>query len=452
MSDTAYEVNFDGIVGPTHHYGGLAYGNLASMGSRFDVSNPRAAVLEGLTKMKRLMELGVKQAVLPPQERPDFATLRRLGYHGRESDVLARMAKEAPDLLAACWSASSMWAANAATVSPSGDTDDRRVHFTPANLVSQFHRSLEPPLTGEVLRRIFPDETRFAHHEPVPPSLAFGDEGAANHTRLCRSYERPGIELFVYGRRGLNLQQRHPATFPARQTREASDAVARLHGLYPTRVVFARQNPGVIDAGVFHNDVIAVGNRNVFLYHDAAFADTKTVVRNLKQAYAGGCQDELTLVEISSNRLTVAEAVATYLFNSQLVSLADGSMCLVAPAECRDRVRVQEVVHEILAGPNPIRSAVYVEVRQSMKNGGGPACLRLRVVLTEEELSRSHSGVFLTDELFAELWEWANRHYRDRLTFSDLADPRLVDETRSALDALTGILGLGSLYAFQRNR
>src|SRR5687768_11173563 len=179
----AYEVNFDGLVGPTHNYAGLSYGNVASMSHKRSVSSPRQAALQGLAKMKFLADLGVKQAVLPPHPRPDIAALRRIGFTGSDADVLAKVQREDPVLLAAVSSSSSMWAANAATVSPSADTSDGRMHFTPANLVSLFHRSLEAPTTAAVLRAIFNDEKHFAHHPPLPATMHFSDEGAANHTR-----------------------------------------------------------------------------------------------------------------------------------------------------------------------------------------------------------------------------------------------------------------------------
>ena len=210
--------------------------------------------------------------MLPPQERPDVAALRALGFHGRDADVVARAARQAPELLAACSSAAAMWAANAATVSPSADCADGRVHFTPANLVTHFHRALEAPTTTRVLRAIFADTARFCVHDPLPAAPQFGDEGAANHTRFGEAIDRPGVELFVYGRRGLSAGP-VPARYPARQTREASEAIARRHGLDPARVVFAQQRPDTIDAGVFHNDVIAVGEGGLLLCHERAFVD-----------------------------------------------------------------------------------------------------------------------------------------------------------------------------------
>ena len=110
------EVNFDGLVGPTHNYAGLALGNVASMRHGGLEANPREAALQGLAKMKSLMDAGYAQGVLPPQQRPDLGALRALGFSGSDERVLARAAGEAPQILRAVCSASSMWTANAATV------------------------------------------------------------------------------------------------------------------------------------------------------------------------------------------------------------------------------------------------------------------------------------------------------------------------------------------------
>jgi succinylarginine dihydrolase len=446
----AVEVNLDGLAGPTHTFGGLAYGNLASMRHGGTVSNPRAAALQGIAKMKLLADLGVPQAVLPPHERPDIPTLRRFGFSGSDAEVAARAAREAPDLFAAAGSASAMWAANAATVSPGADTADGRVHFTPANLASQLHRSLEPPMTTLLLRRIFGDPSVFAHHDPLPGGVALGDEGAANHIRLCREHGAPGLEIFVFGRSGAGEPLRGGGAFPARQAKEASLAVARLHGLDPGRTLFLSQSPEIIDAGVFHNDVISVSNRRVLLHHSLAFAGGATAAEAMRRRLADRCGADLVAVEVRSDELPVALAVRSYLFNSQLVDLPDGAMALIAPVDCREIPEVLRVVDRILGDDNPIAKVRFVDLRESMKNGGGPACLRLRVVLTGDEASRAHSGVFLTERLHADLVAWVGRHYRDRLALEDLADPALLAESRAALDALTEILALGSIYRFQR--
>lgn len=448
MADTAYEVNFDGIVGPTHNYAGLSFGNLASQKHGLAVSNPKEAALQGLRKMRYLADLGLKQAVLPPHQRPSISTLRRLGFGGGDADVIDRAWREDTRLLAAVYSASSMWAANAATVSPSADSTDGRVHFTPANLVTQFHRSIEPPQTAAILKAIFADESAFAHHDPLPAANWCADEGAANHTRLCANYGAPGVEIFVYGRSASGASA--PLKYPARQTLEASAAIARLHLLDPTAAIFARQHPGAIDAGVFHNDVVTVGNRNVLLYHACAYADSARVMEQIERKFSQSSSGPLYLIRVGQDEVSLSEAIETYLFNSQLVTLTDGSMSLIAPIECREHPRAEQLIARLIESDNPIRSVHYLDVRQSMKNGGGPACLRLRVVLNDRELALAHPGVFLNDGLYAELTTWVERHYRDVLRPEDLADPKLAQESREALDELTRILRLGAIYPFQR--
>ena len=447
----AWEVNFDGMVGPTHNYAGLSYGNVASMRYGETVSNPREAALQGLKKMRLLMDLGVKQGVLPPQERPHIATLRRVGFAGSDEEVLALATKEAPDLLTPIYSASSMWAANAATVSPSYDSADGRVHLTPANLMTHLHRSLEPPETARILRTLFPDQHRFSHHPPLPEGATLCDEGAANHLRLCPAHNAPGVEVFVYGRTAFRKAREGPTVFPARQTREASEAVARLHRLDPARTMFVRQNPDLIDAGVFHNDVISVANERVLFYHNSAFAGGGAVVEEIKSRLQVHCGCELSTIEVNAKELSPAEAVTTYLFNSQIVTLPGADMAFVAPTECEENPRTRAIIERILAeDTNPIRAVHYVNIRQSMKNGGGAACLRRRIVLNQDQMESLHPGVLLTQKLYDDLRAWIVRHYRSRLTFKDLADPALLAESCSALDELTQILDLGSIYDFQQ--
>lgn len=445
----SYEVNFDGLVGPTHNYGGLSYGNVASQSNSQQGSNPREAARQGLAKMKALADMGFKQGVLAPQERPDVAALRRLGFSGSDAEVIQRAAKEAMPLLVASCSASSMWVANAATVSPSADTADGRVHFTAANLNCKYHRSIEHPTTSRVLGAMFSNDKHFAHHAALPAVAQFGDEGAANHTRFCRTYGETGVEFFVYGRSAFDSRYPAPQKYPARQTLEASQAVARLHGLSDDGVVYAQQNPSVIDQGVFHNDVIAVGNGEVLFYHEDAFLETDAVLGQLraKLASKGG---NFQAICVPRAAVTVEDAVRSYLFNSQLLSRDDGSMLLVVPEECRNNERVWAYLGQLTSQGGPVREVKVFDLKQSMQNGGGPACLRLRVALKETELAAVNQGVIMTASLYDTLLQWVDKHYRDRLGEADLADPQLLVECRTALDELTQILKLGSVYPFQR--
>lgn len=437
------EVNFDGLVGLTHHYAGLSFGNEASTRHRFQVSSPKKAAQEGLLKMKALADAGFLQAVIPPLERPDIPMLRQLGFTGRDEQVLTKAAVQAPELLSAVSSASSMWVANAATVCPSADSLDGKVHFTVANLNNKFHRHIEAPQTETLLRAIFADQDYFSVHSALPQVAMFGDEGAANHNRLGGEYGQPGVQLFIYGREEGGPQC--PARYPARQTLEASRAVARLNQVNPHQVVFAQQNPAVIDQGVFHNDVIAVSNRQVLFCHEEAFVEQPALLDTLAERVPG-----FMPVVVPAQAVSVEEAVRTYLFNSQLLSKADGSMMLVLPQEADEHTGVRRYLDTLLAADNPINELKIFDLRESMANGGGPACLRLRVVLNNAEQQAFNPAIIMNDQLFNTLNNWVERYYRDRLTQSDLADPQLLREGREALDTLTQILRLGSVYPFQR--
>jgi succinylarginine dihydrolase len=450
----AHEINFDGLVGPTHNYAGLSYGNVASLANRATPSRPREAALQGLAKMKALAELGLPQAVLPPHERPDVGALRALGFAGDDRAVLARARREAPELLAACSSASAMWTANACTVAPSADTADGRVHFTPANLVSKLHRSLEAATTTRVLRALFRDPAHFVVHEPLPGGAALGDEGAANHTRFCTAHGNRGLHCFVYGVRALEPDSPRPARFPARQSFEACAAIARRHQLAPQRTVFLQQHPAAIDAGAFHNDVVAVGHRHLHFHHELAFLGGREATETLALAARETLGRDLVDLEVPTAAVSLADTIRSYLFNSQLVTLpgAAGSeaFALIAPAECQRTPAVAAYLERLVADPfSPIRQVHYCDLRQSMRNGGGPACLRQRVVLTATERARLPAGVFIDAASVARLEAWVHRHYREELHFDDLADPALLEESRRALDELTALLGLGSVYPFQ---
>jgi len=439
----AVEANCDGLVGPTHSFAGLAPGNLASEIHKGEASNPRGAVVEGLAKMRLLHDLGLPQFVLPPHERPDVGFLRSLGFGGSDAAVIEAAGRNAPELLNTACSASPMWAANAATVTPSADAADGRVHFTPANLLTNLHRSLEGEQTTRALRALFPDEARFAVHDPLPAQPHFADEGAANHVRLCAEHGGAGVNLFVWGR---DAWEGWSGRFPARQTLQAFEAVQRRHGA--GGAVFARQARRAIEAGVFHNDVVCVGARTCLFFHEAAFEDRIGMEADVRAA-AGF---EPQFVEVAEADLPLGEAVRSYLFNSMLVALpGDGRLTLIAPMEVAETPSARAVADGLVSSNGPIGRVEYVDVRQSMRNGGGPACLRLRVVLTDAELAATNPGQRFDPALQARLEAWAGARYRDRLLPADLADPSLLVESRTALDELTQILELGSgFYPFQR--
>lgn len=422
---TLVEINFDGLVGPSHNYAGLSLGNLAATKNAGETSYPRAAALQGVAKMRGNMARGLAQGFLLPLPRPNSALL----------DALAIDATADSALTAAAWSASSMWTANAATVSPAPDTGDGRCHLTPANLSTMLHRAQEWPDTQRQLALAFADDRHFAVHDAVPAS--FGDEGAANHMRFCEGHGAPGVEVFVYGRPG--------GRFPARQHEQASRAVARRHGLHPARTVFVEQNPDAIAAGAFHNDVVAVANERVLFTHALAFADQSRAYDAIRKAFPA-----LEVVEVPADAVSLADAITSYLFNAQLISLPEGDpgsgsgagMALIVPTECRDNARVWGWLEGMLAGNGPIRQVIPVDVRQSMANGGGPACLRLRVVADPVTVDPR----FMLSEAKADLLEAAiAAHWPEQIDPADIGNAALARDVRAARASLLETLDLSEL-------
>lgn len=441
MSSTdTLEVNFDGLIGPSHNYGGMSDGNLASQTNAGDISNPREAALQGLEKTRMLVRAGFVQGVLPPLERPDLGFLVDAGFNGSDAAIIEGAARSAPQLLKAAYSASSMWTANAATISPSADTSDGRLHITSANLSSMLHRSIEHPETTASLAAIFDHEAHFAVHAALPMHADFSDEGAANHVRLSAGHGEAGVELFVYGRdAGESV-----TGFPARQTRLASQAVIRSHGLTGSRAVLARQAKTAINVGAFHNDVVCVGTLDTLFFHEHAFEDTEATLNDLRVAADG--LFELKPVMVPDAEVPLADAIKSYLFNSQLLLWpGEDRLVLLAPLETQETDTTRAYCDRLVEGNGPIGRVHYVDVRQSMRNGGGPACLRLRVVMTAEERAACHQGVLLDEARIDALQDVVRATYRDRLSVADLADPAFVSECLNARECLLRELDLEQL-------
>lgn len=398
------EINFDGLIGPSHNYAGLSPGNLAATSNAGKISHPRAAALQGIAKMRANLALGLTQGILLPHRRPDHGWLASLGTSYADAPL---------HLQAQALSASAMWAANAATVSPAPDAGDERCHLTPANLVTMPHRSHEWRETQAQLKLAFAHPA-FVVHDPVPPP--FGDEGAANHMRLCAAHGEPGIEIFVYGISG--------GPFPARQHREASEAIARFHRLDPARTMFVQQSEAAIAAGAFHNDVVAVANGPILLAHELAFAEREDFYADLRAR-----MPLVEIIEVPAAEVSLADAIGSYLFNAQLVTLPDGTMALIVPEEARANANVWQWLERMVAGNGPIRRVEVVDVRESMANGGGPACLRLRVVADPATVDPR----FLVDDAKLDaLAALVERHWPEAIDPAAIGDPALVDRIERA--------------------
>lgn len=442
------EWNFDGLVGPTHHFGGLGVGNVASLEHEGRTAYPRSAALQGLEKIAAVAAAGVPQAVLPPHPRPDLAFLRSLGFAGSAAEVLEAAAASAPRALSAAWSASSMWTANAATVSPAADTRDGRMHLTVANLSSSLHRSLEPPETERIFREMFADPSSFAVHVPLPAAFALRDEGAANHMRLADRSEQRGIEIFVHGAASAAITRDVPNRFFSRQSRLASQSIARRHQLSADDTFYLTQHPDSVGAGAFHNDVVATSCQHLLIHHQLAFIDADQTLERIERRFHEKTGIALQRIEIESSELTLADAIDSYLFNSQIVVEKDAddlAMLMICPVQVCQLPAARQVVDRLVAGENPIRRVAYVDLRESMSNGGGPACLRLRVPLTKRQAAQVPPAIAWSDTLDEQLRRWVNNHYRDSLALSDLADPELAGESREALRELAGLLKLSTL-------
>lgn len=419
----SFEVNFDGLVGPTHNYAGLAHGNIHSITNKSKPSNPREAALQSLDKMKMMHDLGYKQCIIPPQERPlinNFGDYQNMAINA---------------------SASSMWVANSSTVVPSVDTENGKLNLLTANLNFTHHRRIEAPQTYITLNKIFNDPSKFLIHSPLNSDGSLDDEGAANHTRFCNSYDEEGLHFFVYGRSNDSSEET-PSKYPARQTLEASKKVAEIMQI--TNAVFAQQSAESIDAGVFHHDVIGVGNKNLYFYHEKALANETEIISKLQDSFNG----KLNFLCVKEHQVPLSLAVDTYLFNSQLIEYKDGHM-LIAPIRCRRNPLVRKYLQSIIGRNNPIKKVRYINLEQSLYNGGGPACLRLRVTMTESEFSALHPDIIFTDKLHLQLRKWVKHYYVGNLIYEDLFVPSYIKRCREALQELTNILDLGNIYPFQ---
>lgn len=428
---TTTDLQLEGLVGPTHNYAGLSFGNVASAKSAQTTSNPRAAALQSLEKMNFLHALGVPVAIMPPQPRPNLDVLRRLRYSQQGDDLLCTAHADSPSLLAATWSASSMWTANSGTVTNSSDTCDGRIHITPANLLSSLHRVIEPHTTKAFLTKLFPDTEQFCVHPSLPVTNRLGDEGAANHMCLSCKNDTKNWHIFVYGAKPPNSPL--PARFPSRQLYLASESIAHQHGIEPQRTIFLQQHPNAIDAGVFHNDVIAMSHHNFLAYHESAYLDATPLT-----------QLNVDIVQrvITSKELTLEEAVSTYFFNAQIVSLPEGGMAIIFPKEVEEHKKAHQLAQAILSEENPIEAIYFLNLRESMKNGGGPACLRLRVPMTEEEHAAMHQGACYTPRIHQRLEGLISNRYRDAISSEDLLDMQFAEEALSVQADIMTLLNL----------
>lgn len=442
------ELNIDALVGPTHHFGGLGVGNVASLSHQSQPSRPREAALEGLRKAEVVASFGVPQFVWLPPVRPNLTLLRQLGFTGSVQDQLTQAYQQSPRILSAVFSSAFMWAANSATVTPAPDARDGRMHFTPANLISSWHRWSEASERAMDLANMFPRGENYEMHLPLPSIVPLRDEGAANHMRLCGGDSRLGINVFVHGEEeGESLR----AGFFPRHTREASAALARLHQLDPQRTFFLRQHPDAIAAGVFHNDVIATSHQNLLVHHEKAFLDAEVDLRRMEAEFERFVGEPLVRREVSEAELSLEDAVRSYFFNSQIISpdrTQDSSfprMVLICPQQCREIASARKLAERLIAdASNPIEEVRYVALAESMANGGGPACLRLRVPVDESLLGAIPTRLRITSESIEKLSALIEKLYPEQLRLEDFLETECVEQLESVSGQMRSALGIAS--------
>ena len=437
-----FEVNFDGLIGPTHNYSGLSDGNIASKKNYSSPSNPKNAALQGLKKAETIINCGLKQGFFLPHERPFIPGLKRLGFNGTNEEILLSAFKHSKILLSNFSSASSMWAANAATISPSPDTQDNKIHLTPANLNTMFHRSIETEFTHQQCKIIFPTES-FVIHKPSFSISGYGDEGAANHLRISKSHNEKGFEVFVYGESGF----KNDKSSVKRQALEISRSIAVNHKLDMEKTFFLQQNHEAIKQGSFHNDIVSLSNENVFIAHEKAFQN-KDDLKKMLNIFESKI-DNFQYIEISNSEIPLEDIINSYLLNSQLITNGDNEMQLILPEEVKGFENCMSWLDK-LKQISDVKLFNFVDIRQSMMNGGGPACLRLKVILNDEELENLNQNFLMNNERLESIKLLIEREYRDELYPDDLKDPNLLDESRRVLDELTQIFGTGSIYEFQK--
>ncbi|MEK9649949.1 MAG: N-succinylarginine dihydrolase [Gammaproteobacteria bacterium] len=435
------EVYLDGIVGPYHNYGGLSEGNIASLSHRNQPSSPKTAALQGIAKARLVHSLGLMQGFFIPHERPNFSILHSLGFEGNEKEALNKVSRRSPALLNNLYSSSAMWAANAGTFSPSVDCEDSMLHITPANLATMFHRSIETDFTYLQMELIFGEVAKV--HAPLPNLSYKGDEGAANHLRISSTHDEPGFEIFVHGGSAFSRN-----TTVQRQALEASFAVATNHRLKLQKTFFIEQAPAAIAAGSFHNDIVSLANERVCIYHADAFAYPEEF-KNIREQISSELPESVFL-EISNKDISLEDLVGSYLLNSQLITKPiSKEMCLILPEEVNNYPGIQQWLLN-LPNNSPIAQLEFVDIKQSMMNGGGPACLRFKAQLQELELTKLNPKFMFNEKKFEALESLVHKYYRDRLLPKDLQDYSLLLETREFLNALTELLDLGSIYNFQK--
>ncbi|SEI00219.1 succinylarginine dihydrolase [Rheinheimera pacifica] len=427
MSDL--QLNISELPGPTFMYSGLSKDNVASVQNKHLVANPLKFAQLSLQRMRLLLDEGVPQVIFPPHRRPDMQALEVCGFTGDMSHMISSADKFSNGYLESLLAASSVWTANAATVTPSADSEDGKVHITTANLNSHYHRSIEASQTHAKLARLFSDDKFFCLHQALPGHSRFSDEGAANHMRFHVEAENRGLNVFVYSNDPDN-----PEFVQGRQTLWASKAICQLHALPDSKVLLQKQSKEAISRGIFHNDIISMNSHDLLVFHQQAYEDHESLIEKLMAQ--GIC-----CVEIKAEEFSLEHALKTYFFNSEFISGKDGGLVLVMSKSCQHDAKVQVQLDRIQTAYSKEIKTMYVDLDDSLRNGGGPACLRLRVQLNQEQFSAIPSQFLLTQNKLEALQEVVTRFYRESLSYEDVLTEIFQRNLQPVYTKLEQILG-----------
>ena len=374
------QVFIDTIPGPTNHFGGHAVGNIASMNSKNNILNPQKAALEWLEKVKKVAMIGGNQFVLPPQRRPLTHKKKTL----TQSDI----------------SSSFIWMANAGLFIPRIDTQLENNQFIPANMKQSEHRNIEHPFHQYWLKKIL-KYSKCNFHK----ILDINDEGSANSIRLWHKKNQCGVNIFVYGKPN--------ARYPIRQSKSSCEKIINI--TKPRHYILLEQTKEAIDAGVFHNDVIAFGFKNTIICHEKAFSNQKQELKKLKKIFTNSLNAPLNIVEIANNSLSLNAAVKTYLFNSQVIEI-NNKFELICPIEVKENPNSYKITEKWVT--NGLFNKVhFVNIKSSLKNGGGPACLRLCLYLNDNEVKKIPTKFKLDKTKYKKISKIILEHYPIKFDF-----------------------------------
>ena len=423
------EYNLDSMIGPTHHFGGLSKGNLASMAHQFQMSSPKKAALEGLEKMRLAHEIGQNQLWFPPQRRPIFDAM--INGAGSDIDKVRWAFDNNPELLSQLFSSSAMWMANNATVSGSADSSDGLVHVIPANLSTLAHRRVEVAQNLILLNYAFFTK-QFKVHPPL--SHRFRDEGAANHMQFSTDGHSKSLHLFVYNRSKSGDEDKY-LPFPLRQSYEASRSLAKAMNIPETQTLICRQLATSVQKGVFHHDVVGMSHQDVLIIHELALEDQDHTLQLLQTMSQNILKKKLTIIQVSSEQLSLKEALDTYFFNSQFIKDQDGNVHLICAQQCNNHPKVSLLVDDLIA-QKVIEKVHYISLSESMMNGGGPACLRLRLPLTSKEFSNIPNCFKFSDEKYQEMVHFVHQFYPNQVRLADFIQINFLKKMNQLFDGL----------------